>query len=68
MVTFTTSASHAFIIGNMVTIFGVTPGGYNGNYVVTSVPAANTFTVTNAASLSVPATAFGSASVAITEG
>jgi hypothetical protein len=39
-----TSAAHGFLVGDVVTIAGVTPAGYNGVYEVASVPTANTFT------------------------
>ena len=32
-----TVSSHTFIVGNTITVSGVTPGGYNGTYVVTAV-------------------------------
>jgi len=67
VVTFTTTAAHSFVIGNTVTIYNVTPLGYNGNYVVTSVPSTTTFTVTNTLTLAA-GSAFGTAGIAITEG
>lgn len=39
----TTSAAHGFTVGDPVTIAGVTPSGYNGSWVVASVPSATTF-------------------------
>lgn len=39
----TTSAAHGLAIGDVVTIAGVTPSGYNGKWVVSSVPSATTF-------------------------
>jgi hypothetical protein len=48
--TYTTSAAHGFIIGQTVTISGVTPYAYNIVGTITSVPSTTTFTVaTNAA-------------------
>ena len=47
VITYTTSASHGFLVGQGVTISGpLTPAGYNIiNGVITSVPTATTFTV-----------------------
>jgi len=42
---FTTSAAHGFSIGDAVVIAGVTPSGYNGQYLVQSVPTTTTFVV-----------------------
>lgn len=39
-----TSTSHGFLVGNVITVSGVTPAGYNGIVIVTGVPTANTFT------------------------
>lgn len=39
----TTSAAHGLGIGDVVTIAGVTPAGYNGIWAVTSIPSATTF-------------------------
>ena len=39
-----TAASHGYAVGDLVTISGVTPAGYNGVVEVTSVPTVNTFT------------------------
>jgi hypothetical protein len=47
-VTLTTSTNHGFSVGQSVTIFGLTPSGYNGTYVITGVPATNSFSFTNA--------------------
>lgn len=68
MATITTSAAHAFIVGQMATIFNCSVPGYNGNYVVTSVPTTTTFTCNNPVSGLASDAASGSASVAITEG
>lgn len=38
------SATHGFNVGDVVTVAGVTPAGYNGVFEVTSVADANTFT------------------------
>ena len=43
--TYTTSAAHGFIIGQVVTIAGVTPYAYNIVGTITSVPTTTTFTV-----------------------
>jgi hypothetical protein len=45
--TFTTGSNHNFVLGQTVTIAGVTPAGYNGTFTITNIPAANTFTVAN---------------------
>jgi len=47
-VTATTSFDHGYAIGTSVVIAGATPAGYNGNYVVASVPNSTTFTYANA--------------------
>lgn len=52
VVTFTATA-HTLAVGDKTTVAGVTPSGYNGTYIVDSVPTANTFT---AALLSNPGT------------
>lgn len=41
--TVTTSVAHGYTVGDPVTIAGVTPAGYNGSWVVASVPSATTF-------------------------
>lgn len=43
-----TSAGHGLLVGDWVTIAGVTPSGYNGYYKVEVVPDADTFSVTQA--------------------
>lgn len=51
-----TSTGHGFSVGNVITVSGVTPSGYNGVVIVTSVPTVNTFTyalVTNPGVVSV---------------
>lgn len=42
---FTTSAAHGLAIDDTIVVAGVTPSGYNGRWVVTSVPSATTFGV-----------------------
>ena len=42
---FTTSAAHGFSVGDAIVIAGVTPSGYNGEYVVDSIPSTTTFVV-----------------------
>jgi hypothetical protein len=59
-VTITTSAAHGFLVGQTVTITGMTPSGYNGTFAITSVPSATQFTYTLATNPGT-ATAFGSA-------
>lgn len=39
----TTSAAHGYGVGDVVTIAGVTPSGYNGSWAIVSVPSATTF-------------------------
>jgi hypothetical protein len=48
--TFTTTTVHGLPIGKVVTVSGVGVSGYNGTYVVLTVPTTTTFTVTLAAS------------------
>ncbi len=48
--TATTSAAHGFSVGQVVTLIGFTPVGFNGTYVITSVPSATTFTFASAVS------------------
>lgn len=43
--TITTAASHLLLAGDLVVIAGVTPSGYNGNYVVTEVVDSDEFKV-----------------------
>ena len=44
-ITYTTSSDHGLGTGDIVTIAGVTPVGYNGTYVIDDVPSSTTFTV-----------------------
>jgi hypothetical protein len=39
----TTSAAHGLSVGDVVTIAGVTPAGYNGKWAIVSVPSTTTF-------------------------
>ncbi|MBC8001724.1 MAG: PQQ-dependent sugar dehydrogenase, partial [Opitutaceae bacterium] len=51
VVTFTTNTAHGFRMGERITITGVADGSFNGNFFVTSAPAAptaTTFTVAQA--------------------
>jgi hypothetical protein len=48
-VTVTTTAPHGFTTGQSVVIAGVGVAGYNGTFVVQSVPSSTTFTYTDAA-------------------
>jgi hypothetical protein len=41
----TTSAAHGFGVGDVVTIAGVTPAGYNGKWAITAVGSATTFSI-----------------------
>jgi hypothetical protein len=43
VVTITTYVNHAFVVGDTVTISGVTPATFNGTFTVTAVPTATTF-------------------------
>jgi hypothetical protein len=45
--TYTTSAAHNFQPGQWVLIAGAATAGFNGRYLITSVPTTTTFTVTN---------------------
>jgi len=48
-VQYTTSAAHGFVVGQTVTISGITtPSGYNGTFTIYSIPSSTTFTVANA--------------------
>ena len=46
-VTYTTSGAHGLNTNQPVIISGLSPGGFNGTFAVTSTPAANQFTVLN---------------------
>lgn len=46
-VTITTSAAHGYSVGQTVNISGMTPTGYNGNWLIVTVPSGTTFTYTN---------------------
>src|SRR5205823_8360011 len=46
-VTITTTAAHGFSVGQSVVIAGVAVAGYNGTFVIASVPTPTTFTYTN---------------------
>src|SRR5260370_18956406 len=50
-VTITTTAAHGVVVGQTVVIGGVGVAGYNGTFVITSVPSPTTFTYTAAAGL-----------------
>lgn len=56
----TTSAAHGLGIGDVVTIAGVTPSGYNGIWAVSTVPSATTFGIYVGTALGA-GTAFGTA-------
>ena len=59
--TFTTSVAHNYVVGDLITISGMTPAGYNGNYTVTATnyPTNTTFTISN--STNAAATVLGTA-------
>jgi hypothetical protein len=70
---FTTgTAAHGLSVGDTVTLAGFTPSGYNGTFVVESVPATNQFTVnltTNPGAVTTQgtvATAAGTGTLAVT--
>lgn len=52
-----TAQNHGRGIGSTVTIAGASPAGWNGTYVLTAVPAPNSFQFTVSNSLTTPATA-----------
>ena len=52
-VTYTTSAAHGFSVEQYVVVSGASQSNYNGLFFITSIPAANQFTVINAATGSV---------------
>lgn len=59
-VTITTSAAHGYSVGQTVNISGVTPAGYNGNWLIVTVPSSTTFTYTNSTAGLGAGTVFGS--------
>lgn len=61
-VTYTTSTNHGVVEGDSVNISGMTPSGYNGNFVVVSATA-NTITVNNATTAAV--TVYGTVNTAV---
>ena len=44
-ITFNTNASHGLLQGQPVTISGLSPSGFNGNFAVASIPTSTSFTV-----------------------
>ncbi len=50
-VTITTSAAHNFQVGQNIIITGITPAGYDGSVIITSVPTGTTFTYAAASGL-----------------
>ena len=60
--TLTTSASHTYLVGDVVVVSGV-DATFNGTYSITAVPTATTFTYDKTASNVASAAASGSASV-----
>lgn len=56
----TTSVAHNYSVGDVVTIAGLTPTYYNGQWAITSVPSATTFGI-NVGTASTAGTAFGTA-------
>jgi hypothetical protein len=53
--TVTTATNHGYVVGNKIALFGANQAQYDGLFSVASVPSANTFTVTLAASVPGPA-------------
>nr|HEX4314431.1 MopE-related protein [Kofleriaceae bacterium] len=47
--TFTTTAAHPFVVGEPVVVAGVGVAGYNGTFIVATVPTTTTFTATGLA-------------------
>ena len=43
----TTNAGHGYLVGNGITVSGVTPTGYNGTYTITAVPSSTTVSMTD---------------------
>lgn len=56
----TTSGAHGLSVGDVVTIAGVTPAGYNGKWAITAVGSATTFSIYVGTALGA-GTAFGTA-------
>ena len=54
--TATTASAHGLVRGDYVVISGATPTGYNGTFMIQSVPSITSFTYTIATTLSTPAT------------
>jgi collagen type VII alpha len=48
VVTYPTSTAHGLFSNQPVIITGITPNGYNGNFIVATIPTSNSFTVSNA--------------------
>jgi hypothetical protein len=48
--TLTSASAHGLATGDLVTLAGITPSGYNGTYLVATVPSSTTFTVTTSGS------------------
>ncbi len=46
-VTITTSAAHNFSVGEQVVVAGVGAGGYNGTFIINTIPTSTTFTYTD---------------------
>ena len=61
--TLTSASAHGLATGDLVTIAGMTPSGYNGTYLVATVPTTTTFTVTTSGSNLGASTVSGTASV-----
>lgn len=58
-----TATAHGLSVGDRITIAGVTPSGYNGNWTVATVPDVNTITITDASNPG-PGTVFGTLIIA----
>ena len=48
IITYATATSHNLVVGDVITVTGASPSGYNGTYTVTSTPTSYTFTVAQA--------------------
>jgi len=62
--TITTAAPHLFVVGDTVTISGMTPAGFNGVFTIVSVPTATTFTY--ALSATITAASWNAGAVTLT--
>ena len=61
LVTITVASTNAFVVGQPVTIAGVSVAGYNGSFIINSVPSATTFTYVDSTTGLAVSTVAGSA-------